>query len=95
MVSTEQIKKHLTGILDIPFEEVDSSNILLQGYNEEGRILYLVFRPYKEGQAPQWVYQYKVNPVVYKNFLKAESKGKFFSDIIKQYAICKSPLNFK
>lgn len=95
MVSTQQIKEHLSGLLAIPFKEVDSSNILLEGYNPTGRILYLVFKSYKEGEAPKWVYQYKVNPMVYENFLKAESKGKFFSDIIKEYAVCKSPLRLK
>lgn len=89
---TEELIKHLSGILAIPFTEVESSNIYLQGYNPEGRILYLVFRPYKPGETPKWVYQYKVNQVVYNNFMKSESKGKFFSDIIKEYAICKSPL---
>lgn len=94
MVTTEKIIQHLSGILGIPFEEIESSNLLLQGYDEKTRILYLVFRPYKKDKDPEWVYQYKVNPIVYQNFLQAESKGKFFSDIIKEYAICKSPLKF-
>lgn len=91
-MATEEIIKHLSGILAIPFKEVDSSNIYLQGYDPEDRILYIVFRPYKPGDTPKWVYQYKVNQVVYDNFLRADSKGKFFSEIIKEYAICKSPL---
>lgn len=93
MATEEKIIKHLNGILGIPFEEVDSSNLYIQGYNEKTRILYLVFRPRKEGDIPKWVYQYKINPIVYKNFLNADSKGAYFSEFIKEFAICKSPLN--
>ena len=95
MVTTEKLIQHLSGILGIKFEEVDSSNLYLQGYDEKSKRLYLVFKPYKPGEMPKWVYQYKVNPIVYNSFLQAESKGKFFSDIIKEHVICKSPLNLK
>lgn len=91
----QKIINHLTGILGIPFEEVKSSNLFIQGYDEKARILYLVFRPFKAEDMPKWVYQYRVNPIVYQNFLQAESKGKFFSNIIKEYALCKSPLKLK
>lgn len=93
MATEKKIISHLTGILSIPFQEVDSSNIYIQGYDEKSRILYLVFRPAKEGQMPKWVYQYKINPIVYKNFLEADSKGHYFTEFIKEYALCKSPLN--
>lgn len=92
MVTTENIIQHLTGTLGIPFQEVESSNILLQGYDEKSRILYLVFKA-REGQTPQWVYQYKINAIVYKNFLNSSSKGHFLNKVIKPFAICKSPLN--
>ena len=92
MVTAENIIQHLTGILSIPFQEVESSNILLQGYDEKSRILYLVFRV-KGGQTPQWVYQYKINAIVYKNFLNSGSKGHFLNEVIRPFVICKSPLN--
>lgn len=95
MATEENILKktleRLEGVLAIKFYPIKSSNILLHGYNSEARILYLVFKN-KYGKEPDWVYQYRVNQMVYNNFLKAESAGTFFSEVIKPYAICKSPI---
>lgn len=92
MATTEQICQKLSEILGIPFEEVDSSNLLCQGYEPNKGILYLVFRSKNPAKTPEWVYQYKVNSIVYNNFLKADSKGRFFASTIQPYGICKSPM---
>lgn len=66
----------LKGTYTCEMRRVESSNIRRVGYIEDHHILFVDF-----GSS---LYQYlNVKPDTYKDFMQAESKGSFFSQVIK------------
>lgn len=58
---------------------VFSSNIKTAAYNSRDKVLVLTFV-----NRPSWTYlYYHVSPKVWTGFVRAESKGKYFTDYIK------------
>jgi hypothetical protein len=62
---------------------VKSSSIVSVGYDEERRILEVEI-PRREGEKDRRVYQYlNVSPKVYRAFMDAKSKGRYYDERIK------------
>lgn len=59
-------------------QKVDSSNIHAIGYDSENKILEIIFKP----KMTNYIYE-KIEPEIYDAFLKADSKGKFFTANIR------------
>lgn len=86
-METKEFIQHLRDKTNLEFQEVESSNIYLQAYHEHLGKLFLIFRS-KQYQ-PRLIYAYKVNPICYKAFLEASSKGRFFNENIREYQVDK------
>lgn len=86
-METKQLIEHLREKTNLNFKEVDSSNIYLEAYHEHLGKLFLVFR--SKHYDPGLIYAYKINPICYRAFLAAESKGIFFNENIRSYQVGK------
>lgn len=91
-METKELIRKLKESTNLNFKEVDSSNIYLEAYHEHLGQLFLIFR--SKNYDPKLIYAYKVNPICYRSFLNAESKGRFFNDNIRQYQVDKYEINF-
>lgn len=59
--------------------QVISSNIKTADYDRQKRELYMTFI-----NRPRWRYiYYKVSPRIWTEFVRSQSKGQYFSDIIR------------
>ena len=90
-METKELIKKLKDATNLNFKEVDSSNIYLEAYHDHLGQLFLIFRSKYE---PKLIYSYKVNPICYRAFLNAPSKGRFFNENIRQYQEDKYEINF-
>lgn len=61
--------------------QIVSSNIRTADYDRQKRELIMTFI-----NRPRWVYiYYKVSPRIWTEFVKSQSKGQYFSDIIRDH----------
>lgn len=59
--------------------KIASSNIMSADYDRSKHILTLIFI-----NRPRWVYHYyNISPRIWKEFVRADSKGTYFSQVIR------------
>ena len=78
MEEKERLQKLLEDAKAVELKPVVSSNISAVGYNEETRLMKIAFKC-KENTFTTYLYE-GVEPEIYNEMLKAESKGKFLSE---------------
>lgn len=83
MEESERLKKLLEEAKAVEIIPVVSSNINAVGYNENSRLMKIVFKG-KGDTFTTYLYE-GVEPELYAELLKAESKGRFLSEnVIRQ-----------